>query len=188
MRLLGKPSASSKGHNKYVVRQSRQKVIRSQSHHSRVLISSFPHPQERHSQTVPDQHEEVQRRLTAHSGPLKRVSSRAHLSGSFKVSSQVIRYHWRVLPFGISMSPWLFSCITKPITQCFHCQWIVFEAYIDDCIQAHAYPWVLENQLQFAKGLSMPRNQRWFPHSSSSSSEHCSIPKQPSCSSHMTDG
>ncbi|XP_046557096.1 protein arginine N-methyltransferase 5-like [Haliotis rubra] len=66
---------------------------------------------------------------------------------------QGIHYHWTVLPFGISTALWLFTRITKPITKFLHLHGVVFESYIDDCIQAQIDPVVLLRQLEFSMKL-----------------------------------
>lgn len=49
-----------------------------------------------------------------------------------------MHYQWMVLPFGISTTPWLFTRITKPVTQFLRQRGILFVAFIDDCLQSHA--------------------------------------------------
>ncbi|XP_046542522.1 uncharacterized protein LOC124252889 [Haliotis rubra] len=61
-----------------------------------------------------------------------------------------ILFQWRVLPFGISSAPWLFTQITKSVTSFLHRKRIVFEAYIDDCIQPQNDHALLLRHMQFA--------------------------------------
>ncbi|XP_048240303.1 uncharacterized protein LOC124116370 [Haliotis rufescens] len=62
-------------------------------------------------------------------------------------------YQWRVLPFGISSAPWLFTRLTKPIVKFLHTRGIVFETYIDDCIQANKDSNTLLHHLDFSQRL-----------------------------------
>ncbi|XP_041369757.1 LOW QUALITY PROTEIN: sacsin-like [Gigantopelta aegis] len=43
-------------------------------------------------------------------------------------------YEWTVLPFGISVAPWLFMRITAPVSQFLHHRGIYFYPYLDDCL------------------------------------------------------
>jgi len=43
-------------------------------------------------------------------------------------------YQWRVLPFGVSIAPWLFTRLTAPIAGLLHRRGIRFHIYIDDCL------------------------------------------------------
>ncbi|XP_046365623.2 uncharacterized protein LOC124141636 [Haliotis rufescens] len=62
-------------------------------------------------------------------------------------------YQWRVLPFGISSAPWLFTRFTKPIVKFLHTRGIVFETYIDFCIQANKDSNTLLHHLNFSQRL-----------------------------------
>ena len=56
-------------------------------------------------------------------------------------------YQWRVLPFGISSAPWLFTRITQPIVSFLHQRGIDFDPYIDDCFMAaHQRPLLLRQR------------------------------------------
>lgn len=46
-------------------------------------------------------------------------------------------------PYGISLALWLFMSFTKPIVKFLVVQDIVFESYIDNCIQANEDPGIL---------------------------------------------
>ncbi|XP_041374747.1 uncharacterized protein LOC121387640 [Gigantopelta aegis] len=43
-------------------------------------------------------------------------------------------YEWTVLPFGISIAPWLFTRITTPMSRFLHRRGISFYPYLDDCL------------------------------------------------------
>ncbi|XP_046550436.1 uncharacterized protein LOC124260221 [Haliotis rubra] len=59
-------------------------------------------------------------------------------------------YQWKMLPFGISTAPWLFTRITSPITWFLHLRGIDFDPYIDDCLMNHLDPQLLHKQMHFA--------------------------------------
>ncbi|XP_067682773.1 uncharacterized protein [Haliotis asinina] len=61
-----------------------------------------------------------------------------------------IHYQWRVLPFGISTAPWLFTCITLLVTRFLHLRGVDFDPYIDDCLLNHGSPLLLRKQLDFS--------------------------------------
>ena len=64
-----------------------------------------------------------------------------------------VHYQWRVLPFGISSAPWLFTRITHPIVQFLHRRGIEFDPYIDDCLMNAAQRMLLVRQRDFALRL-----------------------------------
>ena len=59
-------------------------------------------------------------------------------------------YQWKVLPFGISTAPWLFTRVTKPLVAYLHSRGINFHMYLDDCLITHRDPVVLKLHLDFA--------------------------------------
>ena len=46
-------------------------------------------------------------------------------------------FQWKVLPFGISSAPWLFTRIMKPVAAYLHHRRVNFDSYIDDCLLNH---------------------------------------------------
>ena len=59
-------------------------------------------------------------------------------------------YEWTALPFGISVAPWLFTRITRPIVGFLHNRGIRFESYIDDCLLLHQNRATLTSHLDFS--------------------------------------
>ena len=62
-------------------------------------------------------------------------------------------YQWEVLPFGISVAPWLFTRITTPIVGYLHSVGVRLEAYLDDLILANQLEPALSRQLRFTTDL-----------------------------------
>ncbi len=59
-------------------------------------------------------------------------------------------YEWLVLPFGISVAPWLFTRITTPMVGFLHRRRIRFGSYLDDMLTANASARRLTQELDFA--------------------------------------
>lgn len=73
---------------------------------------------------------------------------------------QGLHYQWRVLPFGISSAPWLFTRITAPICRYLHLRGMHFDPYIDDCLMSNPQPLVLRRQAALA--LDLLRQLGWL--------------------------
>lgn len=69
-------------------------------------------------------------------------------------------YQWKVLPFGISTAPWLFTRITAPITRFLHLRSIQFDPYIDDCLMSHPVSRLLRRHRDCA--LQLLRQLGWI--------------------------
>ena len=51
-----------------------------------------------------------------------------------RFASRGNHYQWKVLPFEVSIAPWLFTRLTAPTVGLLHQRGIRFHVYMDDCI------------------------------------------------------
>lgn len=98
----------------------------------------------------------IQPEVRGQPGSARCLSSCTSLSRAPTVSAvvfQCLHYQWRALLFGICTALWLFTRIAKPIVQFLHHRGIIFEAFLDDCIQEHADQAPLVKHLNFTQKL-----------------------------------